>query len=88
MNGWIQTGIGFVLGALVTALVFFIQESRAKRSFEALVRFLENVAANRHNGAEITFKGGTTVRPGTGELKVEGFAPTVTVSKAPPKREA
>lgn len=81
MNGWIQTGIGFVLGALVTALVFFVQENRAKRSFGALVRFLENVAANRHNNADITFKGGTTVRPETGEAHWEGFAPNVTVTK-------
>ena len=67
---------------LVVALIFFrIQEGRAQRSFERTQHFLENFAANRHNSADITFAGGTSVTAGLGELKVEGHAPTVGTGK-------
>ena len=70
---------GFI--TLVVALVFFrIQEGRAQRSFDRTKHFLENFAANRHNSADITFSG-TSVTPGTGELKVEGYAPTIGTTK-------
>jgi len=48
--------------------------------FAHTARFLENFAANRHNSADITFSG-TRVTPGTGELKFEGYAPTVVTAK-------
>ena len=74
-----------IIGGAITlavALVFFgIQERRARRSFERTARFLENFAANRHNSADITFAGGTSVTAGLGELKVEGHAPTVVTRK-------
>lgn len=74
-----------IIGGLITlavALVFFrIQEGRAQRSFERTKRFLENFAANRHNSADITFAGGTAVTPGTGEMKFEGYAPTIRTTK-------
>ena len=73
--GWIQAGIGFVLGALVSWVLFAIQEKRSRRSEDALARHLENRDANRHNSADIT-RSGTTVTPGTGEMKVEGLPPS------------
>ena len=72
IGGAITLGVAFVF--------FWIQERRARQSSERLRRFLENFAANRNNSADITFSG-TTVRPGTGELKVEGYAPTVKTVK-------
>ena len=72
--------IGGLITLAVALIVFGIQERRARRSFEHTKRFLENLAANRHNSADITFSG-TTVKPGTGELKVEGYAPTIRTTK-------
>lgn len=68
--------IGGAITLVVALVVFGIQERRSRRSFERTARFLENFAANRNNSADITFSG-TSVTPGTGELKVEGYAPTV-----------
>lgn len=74
--------IGGAITLVVALVVFGIQERRARRSFEHTQRFLENFAANRHNSADITFSG-TSVTPGTGELKVGGYAPTVVTRRQP-----
>lgn len=86
MIGWIQAGVSFVLGALVSWGFFAIQEKRSRRSENAHTRHLENSDANRHNSAVIT-RSGTTVTPETGEANVEGFAPTVAVRKPKPPSE-
>jgi hypothetical protein len=73
--------VGGLITLAVALVVFGIQERRARRSFQHTKRFLENFAANRHNSADITFAGGTSVSPGMGEMKFEGYAPTIGTTK-------
>jgi hypothetical protein len=88
--------IGGLISGLITWLVahlyFRKQDERAEESFNILARFLENVEAIRSEGGS-TAVGFThdpsgrirnvnvTVIAGTGEIKVEGHAATVTVTK-------
>lgn len=72
--------IGGLITLAVALIVFGVQERRARQTFERTKHFLENFAANRHNSADISFSG-TTVKPGTGEMKVEGYAPTIGTTK-------
>jgi hypothetical protein len=80
--------IGGVITLVVAAGFFWVQERRARCSFELLARFLENFAASE--GASVGFtrdaKGriknaSVVLRAGTGELKIEGYAPTLTVTR-------
>ena len=65
--------IGGAITLVVALVVFGIQERRARRSFERTQRFLERRGKSAQQCGHHLF--GTRVTPGTGELKVEGYAP-------------
>jgi hypothetical protein len=80
--------IGGAITLAVAAVFFWIQERRARKSFDLLCRFLENLAANSAGG-DLKFKRDATGNPtaviveaaiGFGGAVFVGFAPTVTTT--------